>query len=123
VRWVSHLLQSLTLALWSDPSSGRLLARAAETYTQRRTALIETLATHGIRAHGQSGFNVWIPVREETAAVQALADRGWAVAAGERFRLHSPPAIRVTTSALLPAEAAHFAADLAALRQRTSVPA
>lgn len=123
VRWVSHLLQSLTLALWSDPSSGRLLARASEAYTQRRVALIEALATHGIRAHGQSGFNTWIPVREETAAVQALADRGWAVAAGERFRLQSPPAVRVTTSALLPAEAARFAADLAALRQRTSVPA
>jgi DNA-binding transcriptional MocR family regulator len=121
VRWVSHLLQELTLALWSDPSSGRLLARAAEAYTERRRALIEALAQHGIGAHGQSGLNVWIPVREETATVQALADRGWDVAAGERFRLQSPPAIRVTTSALPPAEAARFAVDLASLRRRTPV--
>ena len=78
------------------------------------TRLIDALAAHDIQAHGRSGFNVWIPVREETATVQALADRGWAVAAGERFRLQSPPAIRVTTSALLPAEATRFAADLAA---------
>jgi DNA-binding transcriptional MocR family regulator len=124
VRWVSHLLQSLTLALWSDPASGRLLARAAEAYTERRDGLIEALAAHDIRAHGRSGFNVWVPVREETATVQALADRGWAVAAGERFRLQSPPAVRVTTSALQRAEAKRFAADLAAAaRPRAPVPA
>ncbi len=124
VRWVSHLLQSLALALWSDPSSGRLFARAAETYTARRKALIEALAAHDIPAHGRSGLNVWIPVREETATVQALAEAGWAVAAGERFRLQSPPAIRVTTSALPPEEARRFAADLAAAaRPRATVPA
>lgn len=124
VRWVSHLLQNLTLALWSDPASGRLLARATEAYTERRTALLDALAEHDIRGHGRSGFNVWIPVREETATVQALADRGWAVAAGERFRLRSPPAIRVTTSAMRPEEARRFAADLAAAgRPRAPVPA
>ena len=124
VRWVSHLLQRLTWALWSDPSSGRLFARAAEAYAARRRALIDALAAHDIRALGRSGFNVWIPVREETATVQALADRGWAVAAGERFRLQSPPAIRVTTSALQPEEARQFAADLAmAARPRAPVVA
>jgi DNA-binding transcriptional MocR family regulator len=123
VRWVSHLLQGLTLALWSDPSSGRLLARAAETYAERRRALIDALAGHNVGAHGRSGFHVWVPVSEETATVQALADRGWAVAAGERFRLQSPPAIRVTTSALQPAEAKRFAADLAeAIRPRALAP-
>jgi len=117
-------MQNLTLALWSDPSSGRLFARAAEVYAERRNALIEALAAHEIHARGRSGFNVWIPVREETTTVQALADRGWAVAAGERFRVQSPPAIRVTTSALPPAEATRFGADLAAsFRQRGSVPA
>jgi DNA-binding transcriptional MocR family regulator len=113
VRWVSHLLQRVALALWSDPSSGRLLARAADTYAERRGSLIDALASHGITAHGRSGLNVWIPVREETTTVQALAGHGWAVAAGERFRLQSPPAIRVTTAALMPPEARRFAADVA----------
>jgi len=123
-RWVSHLLQRLTLSLWSDPSSGRRFARAADVYAQRRQALIDALAAHKIRAYGRSGLNVWIPVREETATVQALAKRGWAVAAGERFRLRSVPAIRVTTSALVPEEAQRFAADFAAaLRSRAGAPA
>ena len=124
VRWVSHLLQRLTLTLWSDPSSGRRFARAAEVYTQRRQALIDALAVHKIMAYGRSGLNVWIPVREETATVQALAERGWGVAAGERFRLRSVPAIRVTTSALVPDEAQRFAADFAAaVRSRALAPA
>jgi DNA-binding transcriptional MocR family regulator len=124
MRWVSHLLQRLTLTLWSDPSSGRRFARAAEVYTQRRQALVDALAAHKVTAFGGSGLNVWIPVREETATVQALAERGWGVAAGERFRLRSVPAIRVTTSALVPDEAQRFGADFAAaLRSRAAAPA
>jgi DNA-binding transcriptional MocR family regulator len=114
-RWVSHLLQQLTVALWADPSSGRRLARAADVYEHRRVAALEALSAHGIAATGRSGFNIWIPVRAETTTVQALAQRGWAVAAGERFRLRSGPGIRVTTSALAPEMAPGFAADCAAV--------
>ena len=112
-RWVSHILQQLTLALWSDPSSGRQLARASEIYAQRRGAALSALREHGIDARAPSGFNLWIPVRDEVNVVQALAARGWAVAAGERFRIRSGPGIRVTISRLQPEEAARFAADLA----------
>ena len=112
-RWVSHILQQLTLALWSDPSRGRQLARAGELYTQRRRAAVAALAERGIEVHASSGFNLWIPVRDEVIVVQGLARRGWVVAAGERFRMRSGPGIRVTISTLQPAEAARFAADLA----------
>ena len=120
-RWVSHILQQLALALWSDPSSGRRLARAGEIYAQRRTAALAALREHGIEARGASGFNIWIPLRDEAGVVRALADRGWAVAAGERFRIRSAPGIRVTISTLQPADAGRFAGDLAAaLRPRTA---
>ena len=75
-RWVSHILQQLTLALWSDPSSGRQLARASEIYSQRRAAALAALREHGIDARAASGFNIWIPVRDEVNVVQALAARG-----------------------------------------------
>ncbi len=113
-RRVSHLLQQVAFRLWSDPSSGRRLARAADVYAQRRTALLAAMAAHGLTAAAPSGFNIWLPVRNESSTVQALAERGWAVAAGERFRVRSAPGIRVTTSALAVEEAPRLAADLLA---------
>lgn len=52
---------------------------------------------------------------EESATVQALLHAGWAVKAGERYRIASGPAIRVTIAALEPEDAARFAEDLAAV--------
>jgi DNA-binding transcriptional MocR family regulator len=120
VRWVSHILQRLVIALWSH----RAPARAGRVYAERRTALLRELAARGITAHGASGLNVWIPVAEESATVQALLHAGWAVKAGERYRIASPPAIRVTIASLTPRDAARFADTLAvALRSRTRVSA
>lgn len=115
MRWVSHVLQDLVFALWSDRKVRADLKVAEKTYTTRRNALIRALATHGIEATCRSGLNVWIAVPEESAIVQALFQRGWAVKAGERYRLAAGPAIRVTISALAPADARRFAADLAAI--------
>jgi DNA-binding transcriptional MocR family regulator len=66
-----------------------------------------------------SGLNVWIPVAEESAAVQALVAKGWGVKAGERYRIESRPAIRVTIATLAKREAARFAADLAEILRGT----
>jgi len=109
VRWVSHILQRLVVSLWRD----RAAARAGRVYTERRNALLRELRSRGIAAHGASGLNVWIPVSEESATVQALLQAGWAAKAGERYRIASPPAIRVTIASLEPADAARFAEDLA----------
>jgi DNA-binding transcriptional MocR family regulator len=111
--WVSTILQQLALALWADPASGRRLARAGEIYAQRRAALLDALETRAIKAHGRSGLNVWIPVRDEARITQRLSSSGWAVAPGERFRIASPPGIRVTIATLAPPDAARFAAALA----------
>src|SRR6516164_2917833 len=112
--WVSHLLQQTVVALHSDATARRLLTRAERRYATRRVALVAALAEHGITAHGRSGLGVWIPVEEETGILQALAERGWAVSPGERFRYRSAPGIRVTTSTLEPADARRLADDIAA---------
>jgi DNA-binding transcriptional MocR family regulator len=111
--WVSHVLQDLVAALWSDTAVARSLRRAADLYTDRREALVHALGRRGIEAHGRSGLNVWIPVREETAVVAGLAAAGFGVRAGERYRLRSGPAIRVTTAALAPEDSERLAAALA----------
>jgi DNA-binding transcriptional MocR family regulator len=115
IRWVSHVLQRLVIQLWTDRRVQRQLKLAEKTYTQRRNALIAELDARGIAAHGASGLNVWIPLREESAVVQSLMARGWAVNAGERYRIASGPAIRVTIATLTPDDAKKFAADLAAI--------
>src|SRR5271165_6971703 len=63
--WVSHLLQALVLELWSDPGLEDQVALARDTYTARRACLLACLRAHGVRAHGASGLNVWVPVEDE----------------------------------------------------------
>lgn len=112
--WVSHVLQSLVLGLYSDPEVQALVARAGATYAQRRKRLLAELDRHGVQARGASGLNVWIPVPEEAGTVGALMQRGWAVAPGEPYRLAGcAPAIRVTVATLTELEAAALAGDIA----------
>jgi len=110
--WVSHLLQQTASLLWGSTATRRLLRRAERSYEERRTALVDALAEYGIAACGRSGLGVWVPVIEETATVQLLLERGFAVSAGERFRLASPPGIRITTTTLEPGEARVLAAAI-----------
>jgi DNA-binding transcriptional MocR family regulator len=113
VGWVSHVLQSLVLDLLSSKATEHLLADANKRYAERRNALTAALRSHGIAAHGRSGMNVWVPVPEELRTVQRLAGRGWSVRGGERYRLESGPALRLTTGRLRPDDAGRLAADLA----------
>lgn len=112
IRWVSHILQTQVAAFLRDRAVQARLARAGRVYTERRNALLAELQRRGIAAQGVSGLNVWIPLLEEAAVVQALFQRGWAVNAGERYRIATPPAIRVTIAALTPKDAVRFADDL-----------
>ncbi len=111
--WVSHLLQATVARAMSDPEVGALVERAAQTYTERRTGLIQRLSEHGIAAHGASGLNVWVPVRDESAVVNGVRSRGWWLAAGARFRIAAPPAVRITTATLAEEDAARLASDFA----------
>jgi len=111
--WVSHILQATVADLLTDPEVTRLVAGAARTYAVRRDALGAALGERGIASHGRSGLNVWVPVRDESAVVNGLRTRGWWIAAGTRFRIASPPGVRVTTATLTPAEATSLADDFA----------
>ncbi|WP_274917369.1 aminotransferase class I/II-fold pyridoxal phosphate-dependent enzyme [Streptomyces sp. WZ-12] len=96
--WVSHLLQRAVVHLWRTSAIDPTAVAAA--YGERRDALIQALEQRGVRAHGRSGMNVWVPVPDETSAVARLLHSGWAVAPGARFRMQSPPGIRITVSGL-----------------------
>lgn len=116
-RWVSHVSQAIVAELLGDPGLGALASRARDAYASRRKALLRALSEHGTRAHGRSGLNVWVPVREEAHVVRSLLDAGWLVRAGERFRIEVPPGIRVTVATLKADEAPALAREIAAAEQ------
>jgi DNA-binding transcriptional MocR family regulator len=111
--WVSHILQGIVETLWTDPMTTVQLHRAADSYTVRREATIAALKRYDIAAYGRSGLNVWVPVPEEVGVVTNLAAAGWAVRGGERYRIKSPPAVRISIAALRPEETGKLAADFA----------
>lgn len=103
--WVSGLLQEAVVRLWEDPALAGMLARARDRYAARRTALRAALTARGVASAGASGFNVWVPVAAEAPVVAALATRGWAVRAGQDYRIAAGPGIRICAAALDPASA------------------
>ena len=69
-------------------------------YTRNRELLRAALADRGVTSHGRSGLNIWIPVPDETVCITRLLSAGWAAAPGTRFRIASPPGMRITISGL-----------------------
>ncbi|MBO0689486.1 MAG: aminotransferase class I/II-fold pyridoxal phosphate-dependent enzyme [Candidatus Dormibacteraeota bacterium] len=111
--WISHVLQDMVTMLWRDTATQLLVERGAAIYTERRLALLEALADRGITAHGRSGLNVWVDVEDEQATQRALLDAGWAASVGERYRLRTPPAVRISIGSMQAHEAAAIAEAVA----------
>jgi DNA-binding transcriptional MocR family regulator len=118
--WVSHLIQELTVQLWREKDTADRLRGAQRAYSRRREAFLTELTSRGVPARGRSGLNVYVPVPEEVPVVRQLFDRGWAVQAGEPYRLASRPFIRVTTAALDPSDGAELAGHIAAALHATA---
>jgi DNA-binding transcriptional MocR family regulator len=116
--WVSHVLQELVADLWTDPAVAARVEPAATIYAARRRRLLAALAERGIDGYGASGLNVWIPVAEEAATVAGMLQRGWAITAGERWRLASGPAVRITIATLAGDDSDAVADDLVAVLER-----
>jgi DNA-binding transcriptional MocR family regulator len=119
--WTSLILQRLVAFLWTDQVTTKLMARARDTYRERREALVAALAEHGIALDAPSWWSAWLPVADEGGTIEALRDAGFGVAAGERYLLRKAPAIRISMATLLPADAPRFADAIAsAIRPSTT---
>ncbi|CAI3786781.1 Vitamin B6 salvage pathway transcriptional repressor PtsJ [Pseudomonas sp. MM227] len=117
-RWVSLLLQRLTAHLWNAMLQADRLTAVGANYRSRRLSLLEALELNGVRlSSAGEGLHVWLPVIDETSTVQALAAAGWAVQAGQPFRLQSGPAVRVSVGNLAHADIARLAGDIASAMQ------
>jgi DNA-binding transcriptional MocR family regulator len=98
--WVSRLLQDLAVRMWCDGAATELVHQARGRYAHNRAALRDALAERDVKAHGRSGLNVWVPVPDETVAITRLLNAGWAAAPGTRFRMDTPPGMRITVADL-----------------------
>jgi len=120
--WVSYILQRLANDMLTDSGVTKVLRDATEAYALRRAQIIDALARHGVPSVGRSGLNVWIPCQDEQRVVAAVAAEGFAIRAGEPFRLDAAPAVRITVSTLKEEEVEPLAAAIAnALRARSLV--
>lgn len=120
--WTSRLLQIVLLELLSREESCQQVEAARVTYAHRRDAVVSALAREGVVIGGRDGLNLWLPVRNEMAAMLYLASRGIGAAAGSPFmtRDDSSAHLRITVGmvardfATIAQELAH-AASLAAM--------
>ena len=116
-RWISKLLQHLTLNIWQNLASDGL-NHIAERYQHRRDLLLNALAQHNIRLPYRpeqgEGMHIWLPVPNESQIIQALAAKGWAVQSGAPLSLSGQSAIRITISNLSDADCQTLADDIAA---------
>lgn len=99
--WTSRLLQRTLAALLVDDGARAAVAHARREYVRRRQLVVDRLEARGISVPGTDGLNIWVPVRDEAAAVLRLASHGIAVTPGAPFavdRAERDGHIRVTTA-------------------------
>lgn len=102
--WTSRLLQRVLATLLADHVAAGQVEHARGEYARRRELVTRRLAERDVHVPGTDGLNIWVPVRDESAAVLRLASQGVAVTPGSPFHVDSQrgPAghIRVTTGLL-----------------------
>ena len=97
--WTSRLIQHILLTLLRDAATDELVTHATTVYDERRLAVCDGLAGHGIAVVSSAGLNLWVPVVNEQRSVLALALAGIGVAPGAPFSVDSsvlPHHIRVS---------------------------
>jgi len=97
--WLSPAVNRRLLAeLLASKHVTRSISRSKAVYDDRRTRLVGGLIDRGLDVRSQDGFNVWVPVRSEEAALLYLVSRGIGAAPGAPFRASpaEPPHIRVS---------------------------
>lgn len=108
--WSSRILQALLLELLRDPSTARTMARARETYAERRLIVSEVLSRSDVAVTGNDGINLWMAVDDERSAVVGLAARGIGVAPGGPFLVRPDDDYLRVTVGLLAGRTQHVTA-------------
>ncbi|MEV0379699.1 PLP-dependent aminotransferase family protein [Nonomuraea sp. NPDC050643] len=100
--WTSRILQDTLAHLLGDAEVRDGVTRARAVYAERRARLAAELAARGVRTGGRDGLVLWVPVRDEPAALVTLAAHGISVAPGSRYVIGpaASPHLRLATARL-----------------------
>lgn len=113
--WTSRMVQTIVLDLLTSSTSLDQVAEARRQYMARQRTLVSELATRGVDLPAPDGINLWLPVRDERAAMVHLSASGVRVAPGAPFlATDGAPFVRVTSGLVSPDDAAEVALALAA---------
>jgi DNA-binding transcriptional MocR family regulator len=115
--WTSRMVQTILLDLLTSAQSLDEVAEARRQYYGRQRDLVAALARHDVRLGQPDGINLWLPVREERAALLHLAAAGIRAAAGTPFLATgaaAAPHLRVTAGLVTADDVDEVAAALAA---------
>lgn len=120
--WSSRLLQRVLLDLLSSDASIESVQRAKVTYRDRRARVVDLLAAQGVRVDGSDGINLWVPVRDEAAALVRLGSAGIGAAPGTPFAVAAgmEPHVRVTIGLVPDVDLERVAEELVAASRATS---
>lgn len=116
--WTSRMVQTILLDLLTSSQALDEVGEARRQYFARQRTMVAELATHGIDMPPPDGINLWLPVRDERAALVHLSASGIRAAGGTPFLAGDPTAtgeafVRVTTGLVSPDDAADVAAAIA----------
>ncbi len=115
--WTSRMVQTILLDLLTSSPSLDEVGEARRQYMSRQRTLVRELEPLGVRLAVPDGINLWLPVRDERAAMLHLSASGIRVAGGSVFlAAGGAPYLRVTSGLVSPDDAPEVAAALAAAR-------
>lgn len=114
--WTSRMVQTILLDLLTSAQALDEVGEARRQYFARQRTLVAALAELGVEVPAPDGINLWLPVRDERAALVHLSASGIRVAGGTPFLAGEPAAsyVRVTSGLVSPDDAPEVAAALAA---------
>lgn len=116
--WTSRMVQTILLDLLTSSQSMDEVGEARRQYFARQRTIVAALAGLGVEVAAPDGINLWLPVRDERAALVHLSASGIRAAGGGAFLAGDPGApgeafVRVTTGLVSPEDAPDVAAALA----------
>jgi DNA-binding transcriptional MocR family regulator len=112
--WTSRMVQTILLDLLTSSQSLDEVAEARRQYMARQRTLVGELDALGVSLAVPDGINLWLPVRDERAAMVHLSASGIRVAGSSPFLAADGAAyVRVTSGLVSPQDAVEVAAALA----------